>query len=105
MGMASTTQLTKLPRTIVLLKLVKGRTGVLVQLVHSGRRDDAVSRLRPPVSKGGTSRNPPGTNRAHPSMPPPNDTLSNTSTEKIARLCKFISGVSPSADPRAIPAA
>ena len=54
-------------------------------------------------SNTGSSRNPTGTNSAHPSMPPPNDTLSSTISEKTIRLWTFISGVRPSAEPSAMP--
>ena len=38
-------------------------------------------------------------------MAPPNETLSSTTSEKMTRLWKFSSGVSPSTDPMAMPAA
>jgi hypothetical protein len=89
----------------VLLKLVYGRIGVLVQSVQSGVSDGAVSRLDPTCSKTGSSRNPIGTNSIHPSIPPPKETFSSTIREKMIRLCRFMRGVRPSADPSATPAA
>src|SRR5882724_10324161 len=104
-GTASTTQPTTLPSTTVLLKLVYGTSGVLYHEVHIGRSDGAWSRLAPIRSNTGSSRKPSGTKRAQPSIPPPNDTLSSTISEKMMRLCTFMSGVSPSAAPSAMPAA
>jgi hypothetical protein len=96
---------TKLPSTTVLLKLVKGRIGVLVQSVHQDRKLGAVSRRSPSASNMGSNKKPTGTNSIQPSIPPPKERLRRTRSEKMTRLWRFISGVSPSADPRAIPAA
>ena len=56
-------------------------------------------------SNTGSRRNPNGTNSAHPSIPPPNDTLSSTISENTMRLWTLISGVRPSAEPSAMPTA
>src|SRR6266508_2028279 len=104
-GTDSTIQPTTLPSTTVLLKLVYGTRGVLYQEVHSDRSDAVSSSRVPMASKTGSSRNPTGTKSAHPSIAPPKETLSSTIREKTIRLCTFISGVSPSTDPSAIPSA
>ena len=88
----------------MLLKLVYGTSGVLYIEVQSGRSEGAYSRLAPIRSNSGSSTKPTGTNSAHPSMPPPNDTLSSTISENTTRLCTSTSGVSPSAEPSAMPA-